>query len=201
MPKGMGVSVLSMPSVVGWIKVVKAKEETHTQAKSPSLSLQFLGAAGTVHANGLRGRNFRISLFHFWHLLMGTLKLWEREGFANIQVPVKIRVGAQVFSLLTVFRKLEGRKKFHFSLLLWFTFKTGFSTWENNELREGRSQLWIHTMGTSQGHYQHKPKAPKSRLSVYRRCSWKPEKLHDQPKATGIRSKAGQAPWLLSLAS
>lgn len=69
---------------------------------------------------------------------MGTLKLWGREGFANIQVPVKIRAGAQVFSLLTVLRKLEGRKKFHFSLLLWFTFKIGFSTWENNELREGR---------------------------------------------------------------
>lgn len=80
---------------------------------------------------------------------MGTLKLWGREGFANIQVPVKIRAGAQVFSLLTVLRKLEGRKKFHFSLLLWFTFKIGFSTWENNELRGGQeasSEIipWVH---------------------------------------------------------
>ena len=58
---------------------------------------------------------------------MGTLWPRERKGFANIPVPVKDQSWNQVFSLLIVFRELESRKKFLFSLPLWFTLKIVFS--------------------------------------------------------------------------
>lgn len=130
---------------------------------------------------------------------MGTLKLWEREGFASIQVPVKIRAGAQVFSLLTVLRKLEGRKKFHFPLLLWFTFKIRFSTWENNELREGREPALKSHHGYIKRSLNCTNKRYQNHDSIHRWCRWKAGKLCDQPKATRMRAKLGEHPgfWLL----